>query len=111
MTFLYWIIDEITFYEHDEWRDDFLKVMRTLLKLVKSYEKVVIKLLLTCHGRSFFVEDYIEVGDRLLVPSMVDGDLQGWSSMAWDRSIGNDINALEGKAGRRDSEIKIVNPT
>ena len=103
MTYLYWIIDGITFYERDEWRDDFLRVMKALLKIMEIKGKVVIKLLLTCHGRSSFVADYIEVADTLLVPSTVDGDLQGWSSMAWDRSVGKDINALEGKAGRSDS--------
>ena len=103
MTFLYWIIDGITFYERSEWRDDLLKVIKKLLKIVKRCEKVVIKLLLTCHNQSYFVKDYIEAPDRFLVPSTVDGDLQGWSSMAWDRSMEKDTNALEGKAGRSDS--------
>lgn len=99
MTFLYWMIDGITFYERAEWRGDFLKVIKKLLNMVKSCEKVVVKLLLTCHGRSFFVK-YIEDADTLLVPSTVDGDRQGWSNMGWHRSMGKDMNALESTAGR-----------
>ena len=103
MTFLYWMIDGITFYERAEWRGDFLKVIKKLLNMVKSCEKVVVKLLLTCHGRSFFVKKYIEDTDTLLVPSTVDGDRQGWSNMGWHRSMGKDMNALEDTAGRSNS--------
>ncbi|KAK0510773.1 hypothetical protein JMJ35_007205 [Cladonia borealis] len=95
MTFLYWMIDAITFYERLEWRGDFLKAINELLNIMDSCKQVVIKLLLTCHGRSSFIKDYIDDEDILLVPSIIDGDCQGWSDMGWYRSKGKDMNALE----------------
>ena len=95
MTFRYWMIDAITFYERAEWRGGFLKAINELLNIMDSCKQVVIKLLLTCHGRSSFVKDYIDDEDILLVPSVIDGDCQGWSDVGWHRSMGKDMNALE----------------
>lgn len=102
MTFLYWTIDGINFYERTEWRGDFLRIINELLNIIESCKQVVIKLLLTCHGRSSFVKDYIDDEDILLVPSTVDGDCQGWSDMGWHRSMGKDIDALEDTVVRGD---------
>ena len=94
-TFLYWMIDAITFYKRSQWRGDSLKAINELLNIMDSCKHVVIKLLFTCHGRSFFVKDYLDDEDILLVPSVIDGDYQDWSDMGWHRSIGKDMNALE----------------
>ena len=68
VTFLYWMTNGITL------RRDFLEALNELLNNMVSCEKVSIKLLLTCHGRSFFVNKYIDDKDILLVPSTIDGE-------------------------------------
>ena len=103
MTFVYWMIDAITFYERAEWRGDFLKAINELLNIMDSCKQVVIKLFLTCHGRSSFVKDYIEDEDILLVPSIVDGDCQGWSDVGWHNSTKKDMDALENTVAHSSS--------
>lgn len=95
MTLLYWMIDGITYYERADRRSDFLKAIDELLNIIDDCDKVVIKLLLTCHGRSAYVKDYIQDDDILLVPSVIDGDDQGLNDYVWDRRMENDLASLE----------------
>lgn len=94
-TLLFCTIDGVTFYEGAEWRIDFLKAVRELLSIMASCDKVVMKLLLTCHGRSSFVKDYIGKEDILEAPATIDGDFQGWNDQLWDRSVGRNLDCLD----------------
>lgn len=78
--FAYCIIDGITFYERAERRQHFLKAINELLNIMDSCKNLVMKLLLTCHGRSQFVRRYVEDADVFLVPSDIDGEGQGWNT-------------------------------
>ena len=97
-TLLFWTIDGITFYERGQWRPDFLEAIDELLNIMASCTNVIIKLLLTCHGRSAFVKDYVKGGDILLVPSTVEGDCQGWNDQVWRTRMDENVQgaALDG---------------
>lgn len=98
MTLLFWTIDGVTFYERGEWRTDLLKAISELLNIMASCKKIVIKLLLTCHGRSAFVKEYVDDKDILLVPSTVDGGRQGWNDQVWESSVEKNLESLEDAA-------------
>ena len=98
MTLLFWTIDGVAFYEGGEWRTDLLKAISELLNIMATCKKVVIKLLLTCHGRSSFVKDYIDKQNILEAPATIDGDFQGWNDQVWDSSVGKNLECLEGGA-------------
>ena len=86
MTLVFWAIDGATFYERAEWRPAFLEAIEALLDIMASCgQHVVIKLLLTCHGRSSFVKGFFneEEEEVLLAPAAVDGDCQGWNDRVW----------------------------
>ena len=95
-TFLFWIIDGINYYERSERRRDFLKVIHELLGIIKDCNGVVIKLLLTCHSRSSYVRDALGKEDILTVPPNVDGSRQGWSERAFQKTLGHEIENLDG---------------
>lgn len=95
MTFLFWMIDGINYYERSERRRDFLKVILELLGLIKDCKGVIIKLLLTCPGTSFFVKDMLDKDDILHVPATVDGSRQGWSEGAYQKTLGHEIKRLD----------------
>lgn len=95
-TFLFWIIDGITYYERSERRRDFLKVIQELLGVIKDCNTVVVKLLLTCPGTSLYVKDALDKDDILTVPSTVDGSRQGWSERAFQKTLGREIESLDG---------------
>ena len=83
-TFLFWMIDGINYYERSERRRAFLEVIRELLGIIKDCnDGVVIKLLLTCPGKSLYVKDALAKEDILTVPPTVDGSRQGWSERAF----------------------------
>ena len=86
-TFVYLVIDGLTFYERTDKRQDFMKAIDEILNIVDACKNIVVKLLLAGHGRSFFVKDYVEDEDSLTVPTIVDGDRQGWSDERWNRSM------------------------
>ena len=94
-TFLFWMIDGINYYERSERRQDFLKVVRELLGIIKDRNGVIIKLLLTCPGTSFFIKDMLDKDDILHVPAMVDGGRQGWSEGVFHRTLGHEIERLD----------------
>lgn len=94
MTLLFWTIDGVTFYERGEWRADLLKAVSELLEIIAGCKQVVIKLLLTCHGRSFFVKDYVAKEDILVVPSTIDGAGHGWNDQVWASSVGKTLESL-----------------
>ena len=98
MTLLFWTIDGVTFYERGAWRADFLKAISELLKIMAGCRKVVIKLLLTCHGRSFFVKEYVDDKDILSVPSAINGTFQGWNDEVWESSIEKNLENPGGSA-------------
>ncbi len=91
MTLLFWAIDGVTFYEGGEWRTDLLKAISELLNIMADCKKVVIKLLLTCDGRSSFVKDYIDKEDTLEAPATIDGDFQGWNDQVWNNSVAENL--------------------
>lgn len=95
-TFLFWMIDGINYYERSERRRDFLKVIHELLAVIKVCNGVVIKLLLTCPGRSLYVKDALGKEDILTVPSTVDGSRQGWSERVFQKTLGREIEDLDG---------------
>ena len=94
-TFLFWIIDGINFYERSERRRDFLDVVKLLLERVQESKEIVIKLLLTCHGKSSYVKNLVGKEDILTVPTVVDGSRQGWSEAAFRRTLGRELEKLE----------------
>lgn len=65
LTFVFWMIDGINYYERSERRQDFLKVIHGLLGIIKERDDIVIKLLLTCHSKSAYVKDTDEKDDIL----------------------------------------------
>lgn len=95
-TFLFWIIDGINFYERSERRRDFLKVIQDLLAVIRDRNGVVIKLLLTCPGKSLYVKDALGKDEILTVPPTVDGSRQGWSERAFQKTLGREIENLDG---------------
>ena len=94
-TFLFWMIDGINYYERSERRQDFLQVIHELLGMIKDRNGVIIKLLLTCPGTSFFVKDMLYKDDILHVPAIVDGGRQGWSERAFQKTLGHEIHKLD----------------
>ena len=94
-TFLFWMIDGINYYERSERRQDFLKVIHELLGMIKDRNGVIIKLLLTCPGTSFFVKDMLDKDDILQVPATVDGGRQGWSEGAYQKTLGHEIERFD----------------
>lgn len=56
-TFMFWVIDGITFYERSARRRNFVRLIEELLDVMEQSQNVVVKLLLTCHGRSVFVKE------------------------------------------------------
>lgn len=97
-TFLFWMIDGINYYERSERRRDFLKVIHELLGILKDCNSVVIKLLLTCPGISLYVKDALGREDVLTVPPTVDGSRQGWSERVFQKTVGHEIEHLDGAA-------------
>ena len=95
-TFIFWMIDGINYYERSERRHDFLKVVHELLDVIKACDGVVIKLLLACPGRSLYVKDMLGKEDILTVPPTVDGSRQGWSERAFQKTVGREIENLDG---------------
>ena len=95
-TFLFWMIDGINYYERSERRRDFLKVVHALLDIIKDCNGVVIKLLLTCPSKSVYVKDALGRDDILTVPPTVDGSRQGWSERVFQKTLGNEIENLDG---------------
>ncbi|KAL9134028.1 MAG: hypothetical protein Q9175_004793 [Cornicularia normoerica] len=95
-SFLFWIIDGINYYERSERRREFLKVIQELLGVIKDCNGVVIKLLLTCPGISLCVKDALGKDDILTVPPIVDGSRQGWSERAFQKTLGREIENLDG---------------
>ena len=95
-TFLFWMIDGVNYYERSERRRDFLKVIRDLLGIIRDCDGVVIKLLLTCPGKSLYVKDALSKEDVLNVPPIVDGGRQGWSERAFQKTLGHDVDKLDG---------------
>ena len=100
-TFLFWIIDGINYYERAERRRDFVNVIHELLGIIDDCKNVVIKLLLTCPGRSLYVKDALGKEDILNVPSTVDGGCQGWSERKFQKAIGHEIENLDGGDGHK----------
>lgn len=92
------MIDGINYYERSEWRRDFLKVVHSMLDTITacSTNGVVIKLLLTCPGKSLYVKDLLNKEDILTVPPTVDGSRQGWSERTFQKTLGNEIGKLDG---------------
>lgn len=99
-TFLFCIIDGINFYERFERRHGFLTVIKELLGVTEDSKDVIIKLLLTSHGKSTYVRDLIGKDDILTVPAFIDGGRQGWSDIAFQKTLGREIEDL-GKGVRR----------
>ena len=99
-TFLFWMIDGINYYERSERRRDFLKVIQALLSVIKDCNGVIIKLLLTCPGKSLYVKDALGKEDVLNVPPTVDGNRQGWSERGFQKTIGREIENLDGAGSR-----------
>ena len=95
-TFLFWMIDGINYYERSERRRDFLKVIHELLGIINDCSGVVIKLLLTCPGKSLYVKDALSKEDILIVPPVVDGSRQGWSERAFQKTLGHEIDQMDG---------------
>ena len=96
------MIDGINYYERSERRRGFLKVVNSLLDTLKacSTNGVVIKLLLTCPGKSLYVKDLLNKEDILTLPPTVDGSRQGWSERAFQKTLGNEIGKLDGSGSR-----------
>lgn len=94
-TFLFWVIDGVTYYERSDRRQAFIKIIDELLGVMEQSQNVLVKLLLTCHGKSAFVKEYVVEGSILTVPHKVDGGSQGWSQYAWERSIGHELRVFE----------------
>ena len=101
-TFLFWMIDGINYYERSERRRDFLKVVQSLLDTIRacSTKGVVIKLLLTCPGKSLYVKNLLNKEDILTLPPTVDGSRQGWSERVFQKTLGNEIGKLDGSVSR-----------
>ena len=95
MTLVFWTIDSATFYERGEWRPAFLEAVQELLDIMASCGHVVIKLLVTCHGRSSFVKEYFDEEDVLLAPATVDGDCQGWNDQVWKSRMEEELGGVE----------------
>jgi hypothetical protein len=93
-TYLFCVIDGITYYERPPKRSRFIEAIEAILAMMKDCNNVIVKLLLSCHGRSNFIRRSVDDKDILLVPSEIDGDGQGWSDRTWNRKMGNDIDAL-----------------
>lgn len=100
VTFLFWMIDGINYYERSERRRDFLKVVHELLGVIKDCDGLVIKLLLTCPGKSFFVKDALGKEDVLNVPPTVEGGRQGWSERVFQKTLGHEIENLDERRSR-----------
>ena len=94
-TFCFFVIDGITYYERSDKCQDFVRVVNSLLNIIDRSTNVIVKMLLTCHGRSAFVKDYIDEDDRLTVPHKVQGDSQGWSQFAWEQTVGRQLEDLD----------------
>lgn len=94
-TFIFWMIDGINYYERSVRRRDFLKVIHELLRVIKECDDVVIKLLLTCHGKSAYAKDALEKDDILTVPLFIDGSRQGWSERAFQKTLGHDVENFD----------------
>ena len=97
-TFLFLMIDGINYYERSARRRDFLKAMDVLLGIIKDDNRMIIKLLLTCHGTSFFVKNLLDKDRILHVPATIDGDHQGWSEEWYERKIGPQMEKLRAAA-------------
>ena len=97
-TFLFWVLDGISYYESSQWRQDFLEVIVGLLGMIRGCHDVVIKLLLTCTGRSSYVKNVLEKDDVLTMTDFIDGGRQGWSERTVQKTIGPDIESLKAAA-------------
>ena len=94
-TFLFLVVDGISFYERSERRQGLLEVLKVLLAVLEECQSSVLKLLLSCHGRSSFAKDLIPNENILTVPTFVDGTRQGWSEHTFRKSLGQEINNLD----------------
>lgn len=92
MTLIFLMIDGITVYERSMRREGFLKVIKELTDMMADCRQLVVKLLLTCHGRSAFVK--LDRKNVLTLPSIVEGNSQGWSEHSWKRGVGKDVKEL-----------------
>lgn len=45
---------------------------------------------------SLYVKDALDKDDILIVPSPVDGSRQGWSDHAFQKTLGREIESLDG---------------
>jgi len=88
------MIDGISYYERAAPRKDFLKTIDAILDMMNNCENVLIKILLTCPGKSAYVRDYIDDDEIVVVPPFVDGDGRGRNDTPWKRSIRDDIKKL-----------------
>ena len=64
--------------------------------MIRDRNGVVIKLLLTCPGKSLYVKDALGKDEILTVPPTVDGSRQGWSERAFQKTLGREIENLDG---------------
>ena len=97
-TFLFLMIDGINYYERSERCRDFLIVIDDLLGMIKDHNRIIIKLLLTCHSTSFFVKNLLDKDRILHVPATIDGDRQGWSEKWYEKKIGPEMEILKAAA-------------
>ena len=97
-TFLFLMIDGINYYERSDRARDFLLVIDDMLAMIRHHDRIIIKLLLTCHGTSFFVKDLLDKDRILHVPATVDGDRQGWSEEWYERKMGPEMEKLKAAA-------------
>ena len=64
------------------------------MDIMEQCDNLVVKLLLSCHGRSTFVQKLVSHDEILLVPPSIDGDGQGWSNRTWERTVATEIEEL-----------------
>ena len=83
-TFVFLIIDGVTWYERSEKRQDFMQLIGDLLSMIEHLPNAVVKLLLTCHGKSSFVKNCLPAQQILTVPPKIDGGRQGWNKRTED---------------------------
>ena len=94
-TFLFLVVDAINFYERSERREDFLVVLKVLLAVLEERRDLVLKMLLSCHGRSSFAKGLVRKENVLTAPTDVDGSRQGWSEHTFRKSLGQEISKLD----------------
>ena len=98
------MIDGITYYERQPKRRNFVDAIESIMNIMEDRDDLIVKLLLTCHGRSIFVKNLVDDDDILLVSSTIDGDGQLWSNLKWDRVMGAEIEELGDDISDADSD-------